>query len=171
MAMCFELVVNFGQNTEAAHAAALVNPKAFTLQAGKHRIPLHRAALNRNRGYIEMTVLPVGVGFRVGADGTMPRNTLSAAEFTDLGMGLYRLLSEFSGYVAAAVGWDMESLVDPEDLRENWDVELANGDIHGLVLSDALYREVGLGDGWAEFQPGYQWRPWRGVKPSGLTAG
>jgi hypothetical protein len=82
-----------------------------------------------------------------------------------------RLLREFSGYVAAAVGWDMESLVDPEDLRDSWEAELADGFIHGLVLCDAVHHELGRGDGWVEFQPGYQWRPWRGVKPFALTAG
>jgi hypothetical protein len=31
MAICFELVVNFGENAEAARAAALANPSPLTL--------------------------------------------------------------------------------------------------------------------------------------------
>lgn len=44
MAICFELVVNFGENAEGAQAAALANPSPMTLQAGSQRIPLHRPA-------------------------------------------------------------------------------------------------------------------------------
>jgi hypothetical protein len=51
MAICFELVVNFDQNIEGAHAAALTNPSPTTLQAGSHRIPLHRALLNSPGSY------------------------------------------------------------------------------------------------------------------------
>lgn len=43
MAICFELVVNFGDNSKAAQAAALTNPSPMALPAGAHRVPLHRA--------------------------------------------------------------------------------------------------------------------------------
>lgn len=170
MAICFELVVNFGDNTEAAKAAALANPSAMTLQAGSHRIPLHRALLNRSGSYIEFSVLPVSVGWRVALDGTLPRTRLSAAELTELGHGLYRLLAKFSGYVAAKVGWDPEGFLDPSELSSDWQEKLADGTINGLVLCQALHAELGLGDNYVEFQPGYLWIPYRGEKPSTLTA-
>ncbi len=44
MAICFELVVNFGQNFEAAQAAR-TSPNPMTFRAGHHRVPLHRALL------------------------------------------------------------------------------------------------------------------------------
>jgi hypothetical protein len=170
MAICFELVVNFGDNAEAAQAAALANPSPVTLQAGSHRIPLHRPLLNRPGSYIELSVLPVSVGWGAGADGTLPRTRLSAAELTELGHGLYRLLAKFSGYVAAKVGWDPEGFVSPSELRSDWSDELADGTIHGLVVCAALHAELGLGDNYIEFQPGYLWTPYRGEKPSTLTA-
>ncbi len=170
MAICFELVVNFGDNTEAAQAAALANPSPTTLQAGRHRVPLHRALLNRSGSYIEFSVLPVSVGWGVALDGTLPRTRLSAAELTELGQGLYRLLAKFNGYVAAKVGWDPEGFLDPSELRSDWPDELADGTINGLVLSEALHAELGLGDNYVEFQPGYLWIPYRGEKPSTLTA-
>ena len=170
MAICFELVVNFGDNTEGARAAALVNPRGTTLQAGSHRIPLHRALMNRTSSYIEMSVVPVSVGVKVGLDGTLPRTRLSAAELTELGTGLYRLLAGFNGYVAAKVGWDPESFLDPEELKNDWADELADGTIDGLVLCQALHDELGLGGNYVDFQPGYVWIPYQGEKPSTLTA-
>lgn len=171
MAMCFELVVNFGQDAEAARAAALVAPRSLTLQAGSHRIPLHRALMTRpGDSYIELSVIPVAVGWKVGQDGTLPRVGLTAAELTELGTGLYGLLARFDGYVAAKVGWDPEGFVDPEELKTDWADELADGTLDGLVLCQTMHDELGLDDSYIEFQPGYLWIPYRGEKPSTLTA-
>jgi hypothetical protein len=170
MAICFELVVNFGANAEAAQAAALANATPMTLQAGSHRIPLHRALLNGSGPYIELSVLPVSVSWGLPMDGTLPRTRLAAAELTELGNGLYVLLAKFSGYVAAKVGWDPEGFLDPAELRSDWADELADGTINGLVLCEALHAELGLSANYVEFQPGYLWIPYRGEKPSAPTA-
>jgi hypothetical protein len=170
LAIIFELVVNFGENVEAAHAAALANPTPVSVQAGSHRIPLHRAILNRRGSYIELSVVPVSVAWGMPMDGTLPRTRLSAAELTELGHGLYRLLAKFRGYVAAKVGWDPEGFLDPAELKSDCADELADGSIHGLVLCEALHVELGLGNNYTEFQPGYLWIPYRGEKPSTLTA-
>jgi hypothetical protein len=171
MAICFELVVNFGENADGARAAAVANPSRMTLQAGRHRIPLHRALLNTTGPYLELSVIPVGVGWGVGLDGTLPKTRLSATELTELGEELYRLLARFHGYVAAKAGWDPEGFLDPEELRSDWRAELTDGTIHGLVLCQSLHDELGLhGSNYVEFQPGYLWIPYRGEKPSTLTA-
>ncbi len=170
MALCFELVVNFGENIEGARAAALANPSPMTLRAGGHRIPLHRALMNRIGSYIELSVVPVAVGWGVGLDGTLPRTRLSAAELSELGAGLYRLLASFNGYVVAKVGWDPEGFLDPAELKSDWADELAGGTIDGLVLGQALHDELGLGGNYVQFQPGYLWIPYLGEKPGTLTA-
>lgn len=69
MAICFEMVVNFGDNLEAARKAALANPSPMALRAGRHRIPLHHALLTTAGSYIELSVIPVAVGFGVGRTG------------------------------------------------------------------------------------------------------
>ncbi len=171
MAICFELVVNFGDNAEAAQQAALTNPSPLAIQAGSHRIPLHRALMNRTSSRIELSVIPVAVGWGVALDGTLPRTRLSAAELSELGTGLYHLLARFTGYIAAMVGWDPEELVNPDELTSSWTDELADGTIHGLVLCEALHTQLGLGSNYEQFQPGYLWSPYRGEKPSQLTAG
>ncbi|MFI0928654.1 hypothetical protein ACH4TP_32835 [Streptomyces sp. NPDC021012] len=171
MAIYFELVVNFGDNVEAAQAAALTDPRPFVLRAGTHRIPLHRPILRTDESCIELTILPVAVGFGVVADGSLPRIRLTTAELTELGHQLYALLAKFDGYIAAKVGWDPESFLDPGDLKSDWTPdELSDGSIHGLVLSEQLHAELGLGDDYVIFQPGYRWIPYRGEKPGSLSA-
>ena len=170
MAICFELVVNFGDNVEAAQRAALTEPRPMLLRTGTHQIPLHRPLLRTVDSYTELSIMPVAVGFGVVLDGTLPRIRLTAAELTELGHQLYRLLARFDGYVAAMVGWDPESLLDPAELKNELSTELAEGSIHGLVLCDRLHDELDLGDNYTEFQPGYRWIPYRGEKPGSLTA-
>ncbi|MFC9896196.1 hypothetical protein ACFVMC_21115 [Nocardia sp. NPDC127579] len=170
MAICFELVVNFGDNVEAAQAAALTTAKPWILHAGVHRIPLHRPVLATTGSYIELSVLPVGVGWGVALDGSLPEFRLTAAELTELGHQLYELLATFDGYVTARVGWDPESLLDPVELEGEWSEELADGSLPGLVLCERLHGELGLGDDYVLFRPGYRWIPYRGEKPSSFTA-
>lgn len=172
MAICFELVVNFGQNTEGAQRAALAlaNPCPTTLQAGAHRIPLHCALINQTGSYIELSVIPVAVSWGLSLDGTLPRTRLSAAELSELGQGLYRLLATFDGYLAAKAGWDPECFVDPAELKSDPTRQLADGTINGLVLCEVLHRELGPGGDYIEFAPGYLWIPYQGEKPSTLTA-
>lgn len=165
MAICFELVVNFGDNVEAARTAALTEPRPGVLRAGPHRIPLHRPTLCTWNSHIELSILPVAVGYGVVSDGTLPAFRLTAAELTELGHQLYTLLAQFDGYVAAKVGWDPEGLVDPDELKADWTPdELSDGGFHGLVLSEELHAELGLGDSYVTFRPGYRWIPCRGEK-------
>lgn len=154
-----------------AQAAALTEVRPIVLRAGAHRIPLHRPMLRTGGPYIELAFLPVAVGYGVVLDGTLPRFRLTAAELTELGHQLYTLLAKFHGYVAAVVGWDPESLVDPVDLKTDCTDELNDGTIHGLVLCESLHSQLGLGADYVEFLPGYRWIPYRGQKPGSLTAG
>ncbi|PXX60870.1 hypothetical protein DFR70_10961 [Nocardia tenerifensis] len=172
MAICFELVINFGDNIDAARAAALTRttPRPTTFAVGDHHIPLHTALLRADGPFIELSLVPVAVGHRVALDGTIPRFDLTADELTELGRQLYGLLAGFDGYVAAKVGWDPEDMIDPVELRTHWLDELEAGDLDGVVLCDAFYEELGLGDNYDVFRPGYRWVPYRGESPSSLIA-
>jgi hypothetical protein len=170
VAVCFELVVNFGDDAEAAQAAARIDPKPWVLRAGAHRVPLHRPLLAKVGSYIELSILPVAVSWHCGLDGSLPRFELTAADLTELGHQLYELLAQFHGYVAAKVGWDPESLLDPAELRCEWSDELNEGSIHGLVLSEKLHAELDLSADYEVFRPGYRWIPYRGEESSNFTA-
>jgi hypothetical protein len=160
MANLFQLVVNFDDNIEDARAAALIGPQ--TLRAGSHRIPIHPASMSLPPACIEFCLRPVGVSRGGGLDGAMPRLRLSPSELSELGTELYRLLATFSGYQAAIVGWDLESLVETHVIKSDLADDVARGIVNGLVLCQALYDEVAPGGDWVEFQPGYVWIPYRG---------
>ncbi|PSJ30612.1 hypothetical protein B7P34_00975 [Streptosporangium nondiastaticum] len=176
MAIAFELVVNFGHDVEAAQRARAIAAGWPALTAGGHRIGLHPAALDRvsseysDGTYAELSVVPVGVGMGVALDRALPQAALTSVEFTQLGRGLYDLLTQFDGYQAAKVGWDPESLVDVDCLRAEWADELARGALDGLVLSERLRDSLGAVSLSTSFAPGFVWIPWRGARPSALTA-
>jgi hypothetical protein len=96
-----------------------------------------------------------------------PRS-LTSDEITRIGHSLYDLLRSFSGYQAAIVGWNPESLVDLKDLETDW----RNGDppsYNGLVLTDDLCKRWRLGPEWSAFEPGYRWLPYSGSRNVGSS--
>jgi hypothetical protein len=92
MAFCFEPVVNFGENAEAAREAALTSPIiGAPIPVGRHRIPLHRFIPNTaDYSYVQLSVLPVAVGFQVAIDGLAAGSisglALSRALHNELGL-------------------------------------------------------------------------------------
>jgi hypothetical protein len=162
MAIAFELVVNFGTDQAAvdqARAAVLDHPP---LVAGEHRIPLHPPLLfTPDGGYLEMSVLPVGVGWGIAMEHHAPRLPLTPDELDEVGFGLYDLLHRFTGYLAAVVGKNPEDLVDLDELRADYADEVATGQLPGLVLADEVHQEL-HGSGFTRFAPGHLWIPYQG---------
>jgi len=174
MAIAFELVINFGSNQTAAFAARRLTADYPLLAAGQHGVPLHEPLITTARGYdgephLEMSVLPVGVGLKVGLDRDHEGLPLKAAELSELGGGLYQLLKRFTGYRAAQVGWDPEGRVDPAELRHDYADDLAAGELPGLVLAEDLHQDL-QGQGFVPFAQGFVWIPYQGERPSSLTA-
>lgn len=167
MAVLFELVVNFGTDQQAAGAAAELVRRADHIDVRGVPVSLgepYVRTLAAPPGYIEFTVHPRGIGS--GGPGPMPDldpRSLTGDEVTRIGHALYDLLRGFSGYRAAVVGWDPESLVDLEDLESDY----RNGDppgYDGLVLADDLCERWRLASEWIAFAPGYRWLPYSGSR-------
>ncbi|GIE37089.1 hypothetical protein Ait01nite_101340 [Actinoplanes italicus] len=97
------------------------------------------------------------------------RRPLTAAQLTDIGHGLYKLLGRFSGYQVAQVGWDPEGLVDLVELRQEQTGDLLAGTLPGLVLAEDVLPEV-RGPAFVPFRTGFVWLPYAGQLPSTLTA-
>lgn len=174
MAIVFELVINYGRNRAAAENACQVISAHPPLAAGPHHVQLHEPMTSTvhdaaGQPYIEISVVPVQVGFRVAMDGRRPRLELTAAELSELGSGLYSLLATLTGYRAARVGWDPEAFVDPMELRQEWAEEIAEGALPGLVLAEDLRLDVPT-HGFVPFADGFIWIPYEGERPSSLTA-
>jgi hypothetical protein len=167
VALAFELVVNYGRDRlRAQQACALVSAEP-PFSIGEHTVPLHPPLLNEvvsedGERYLELSVLPVAVGCNVAMDRDAPRLPLSPEELTELGLQLYRLLTRFTGYLAAKVGWDPEPLVDVAELRGEWLDEVARGELPGLVLADEILGTFPASVGFEEFEAGFSWIPYRG---------
>lgn len=169
MALVFELVVNYGQNPSAAAEGSRIVQHHQPLRAGNHEVPLHPPLLTEITSvdggrYLEMSVMPVAVGYNVAIDRDRPRLSLNLGELTELGHGLYRLLARLNGYRAARVGWDPEPFVDLGELRQEWLEELTHGDLPGLVLSDEVRRSFPPCAGFEAFSPGFSWIPYDGER-------
>jgi hypothetical protein len=165
MAILFELVVNFGADEQGAEAATEGVRRVGHVDVREVSLPLGGPVITRLGSpgtYIEFSVYVRGMGH--GAPGPGPDldpRSLASHEITKVGHALYDLLRGFSGYRAAVVGWDPESLVDIPDLEADWQ----NGDppgYNGLVLADDLCRRWRLGREWVAFADGYRWLPYSG---------
>ncbi len=167
MAILFELVVNFGIDeqaagtaTEAVRLAGHVDVRGVPVAFGGP----FAARLGSPDNYIEFRVVACGLGY--GDPDPKPDlnpRSLTGEELLHVGHALYELLKGFSGYRAAIVGWDPESLVDLQDLETDWQ----RGDppaCNGLVLADDLCQRWQLGPEWVAFGDGYRWLPYLGSK-------
>jgi hypothetical protein len=174
MGVAFELVINFGSDHAAVADARQLAVNHPPLPAGHHHIRLHEPLVTTVRDYdgapyLEMSILPVGVGWGVGLDRNHERLRLTAGELSELGNGLYQLLGQFTGYRAGQVGWDPEWRVDPGELRHDWADEMEAGQLPGLVLAEDVLQDL-RGQGFVPFAPGFVWIPYQGERPSSLTA-
>lgn len=167
VAVIFELVVNFGGDEQATEAAAALVRRVDHIEVRGVSLPLGDPFITRMHSptaYVEFSVHPRGLGY--GGPGPTPGldpRSLTDEEITHAGRALYDLLQGFSGYRAAIVGWNPESLVDLHDLETDW----RNGDApayNGLVLADDLCRRWQLGAEWVAFGPGHRWVPYRGSR-------
>jgi hypothetical protein len=165
MAIIFELVINFGNDRSAAETAAHLLTAHPPLAAGRHQIPLHRPLFDTVRDasgepYLQMSVIPAQVGFGCALDKGRPRLPLTPAELSELGNGLYSVLTTLTGYRAAQVGWDPEDFVDPVELRQQWVEELAAGTLPGLVLAETLLSDAPT-QAFVPFTNGFIWLPYQ----------
>jgi hypothetical protein len=167
MAILFELVVNFGADDRGAEAAVEEVRRVGRVDVRSASLPLSDPGVTRLGApdtYFELSVYVRGMGY--GAPGPRPTldpGSLTREEITQVGRALYDLLSSFTNYQAAIVGWNPESLVDIADLEADW----RNGDppgYDGLVLADYLCERWGLGPEWVAFADGYRWLPYSGSK-------
>jgi hypothetical protein len=179
VAIVFELVVSFGVDAQpAVDAAAKAVRRVDHLELRGVPVPLSGPFISEAGepdAYIEFSVAADGLGYgeRRPKPAFDPRS-LTEEEMSKVGRALYDLLGEFSGYRAAIVGWDPESLVDVNDYETEW----RNGEplgYDGLVLADDLCARWGLGPEWVAFRDGYRWLPYSGSRrgraaPSGDRA-
>ncbi|MER5884932.1 hypothetical protein ABT160_13980 [Streptomyces sp. NPDC001941] len=175
MAVIYELVVNFGDDHDAAQAAVRTLDPPPVLPAGPHAIRFFEPTLDRWEGYHGnefwlCSLVARNVGYGLANEDSAQRIPMKAAELTQLTTGLYGVLSELRGYRAACVGFDPESVIDLAELREEFLEELAGEGLPGLVLSEAMGRELGAGPAFVPYREGFSWCPYEGSGEGTLDA-
>jgi hypothetical protein len=165
MPVLFELVVNFGANEQAVQSATEGTRRLDHIEVRGVSLPLNGPFVSRPGSpnpHTEWSVFVGGMGVRAsGPKPDIDPRSLTTEEITHVGHALYDLLGTFTGYRAAAVGWNRKSLVDIDDLETHWQ----NGEPpteKGLVLADDLCDRWGLGRQWVNFSTGYRWEPYAG---------
>ncbi len=116
--------------------------------------------------YIEFSVSPQGIRYG-GARPPDPvdARTLTSEELSSLGEQLFELLRRFNGYDAAAVGWDPEGIVDPNEMKDYVLLDGSGYRPHGIVVSNLLAEHWELDERFEPFVPGYRWIPYTGSTP------
>jgi len=170
MAIIFELVVNFGRDEAAVAAATDELDRHPTVEVRGVRLPLTppyvtTLHLSEALSYIEFSVNPRGISAPCrGPNPPFKAQELSNDELTSVGDQLYERLRRFHGYEAALVGWDPESLVDVGWLESDYVPDRSLSRVEGLVLSERLIESWGQPEGFAPFEPGFSWIPYRGTR-------
>ena len=166
MAVLFELVVNFGTDEQGVEAAVDAVQRVGRVEVRGLSVPLGDPYVTRLKSddpYIEFSVVARGLGTdRPASALDFDPRSLTNEEMTQVGHGLYDLLRNFSGYRAALVGCDSESLVDMTELESEW--RAGELDYDGLVLAEDLCERWRLGPAWVAFNPGFRWLPYSGAK-------
>jgi hypothetical protein len=122
MAIAFELVADFGgDNQSADDCCRWLGARIAPVGIGSHEIQIHPPFVS---GYpyeqptrFQVSVVPAQVGYSVALDDTDDRIPLSAEQLSLLGDGLYDMLRGAPHYELAMVGWDVDFLLDIDELK------------------------------------------------------
>jgi hypothetical protein len=153
MVMLFGLMLGFAEGDNRSLAARDAANGWGDQPAGPHHVPVQPVSLqhvaNQDRDpLVLMLVIPDRYRYKIDAAG-----------YTEMGNALYARLPELAGYQAAMVGWEVDTFVTIQDLRDDWRDEVMAGELYGLVLANEILDEFSGATG---FTPGYSWIPYRG---------
>ena len=109
-----------------------------------------------------MSVIPANVGCRVALDESDGRIPLNDSQLSRIGKHLYDLLRGAPNYQLAMVGWDVDFLLDVDELKSNWASEISDGSFDGLVVNKALLNRFPASEYFTDFDDEHVWLPYTG---------
>ena len=150
MATAFELVADFdGDKGSAERCHRWLESRIRPAKIGNHIINIHRPLISgypcANPTRFKVSVVPANVGCAVAIDETDERIPLTDNQLSTLGKHLYNLLRGAPGYQLAMVGWDVDFLLDVDELNENWASEIGDGSFDGLVAHKSIAKTTSFG--------------------------
>lgn len=167
MAIAFELVADFAGDKDAANCCRQwLQSRIGSPQIDEYRITIHAPLLSgypyNNPTRFQVAIVPANVGCCVALDETDERIPLTNAQLTRLGMFLYDCLRGAPGYQLAMVGWDVDFLLDADELNTDWASEIRDGSFGGLVASKSLLERLPASKYFVEFDDAHVWIPYTG---------
>ncbi|MCR9119028.1 MAG: hypothetical protein NXI22_19020 [bacterium] len=162
MAIVFELVADFdGDKESAEHCRQWLKSRIRPVSIGEFTINIHRPLISgypyTNPTRFQVSVVPANVGYSVAIDKTDDRIPLTDSQLSSLGEHLYDLLRGAPGYQLAMVGWDVDFLLDVDELNADWASEIGDGSFHGLVASKSLLQHLPTSECFVDFDDEHMW--------------
>lgn len=167
MAIAFELVADFADDKDAAdHCRQWLESRIMSVEIDQFTINLHQPLIagypHANPTCFKVSVIPANVGCRVALDESDERIQLDDHQLSRLGTHLYDLLRGAPGYQLAMVGWDVDFLLDVDELKSDWASEIRDGSFDGLVVNKSLVHRLPASEYFTDFDDEHIWLPYTG---------
>ncbi len=167
MAIAFELVADFdGDQESAERCRQWLESRSRPVDLGEFTINIHRPLISwypyTNPTRFKVSVVPANVGCGVALDETDDRILLNDDQLSRLGVQLYDWLRGAPGYQLAMVGWDVDFLLDVDELNADWASEIGDGSFNGLVANKSLLKQLPASECFVDFDDEHVWIPYNG---------
>lgn len=167
MAIAFELVADFGGDQDAAESCRQwFDARITPVKIDEYTINIHDPFIcgdpYKNPTRFKIVILPANVGLSVAIDDADYPIPLTEVQISRLGNALYDLLRGAPDYQLAMVGWDVDHLLDLDDLNADWASEIGDGSFNGFVASKTLLSQLPVSSYFAEFDEEHVWIPYSG---------
>ncbi|MCA8993642.1 MAG: hypothetical protein KDA88_16760 [Planctomycetaceae bacterium] len=169
MAVVFELVADFSEDEDAARRCCKwLEHRIRPVEIDGYTITIHPPLVSgypyTNPTRFQVSVVPANVGYGVALDETDERIPLTDAQLTRLGAFLYDCLRGAPGYQLALVGWDVDFLLEVDELSTYWAAEIRDGLFRGIIASKSLLKQLPTSEYFVEFDDAHVWIPYTGSK-------
>lgn len=169
MALAFELVAEFAGDKDAAESCRdWLGSRIRPVQIDQYSIKIHPPYISgypySNPTRFQLVVLPANVGCGVSFDKNQARIPLTDAQLSYLGSSLYDVLRGAPGYCLAMVGWDVDFLLDVDELAIEWASDIRDGSLAGLVVLKSMIPGLPKSAYFVDFDGEHVWIPYRGSK-------
>ena len=167
MAIAFELVVDFAGDKDAAdYCRQWLESRIGPVVIDDYTITIHPPFISSyphiNPTRFQVSIVPANVGCAVALDETDNRLPLTSAQLTRLGEFLYDCLRGAPGYQLAMVGWDVDFLLDVDELSTDWALEIRDGSFSGIVANKSLLEQLPMSEYFVAFDDAHVWIPYTG---------
>ena len=174
MAIAFLLVADFGREKASAESCReWFDTRIRSVEIDDYSIKIHPPLISgypyTNPTRFHLSIVPANVGCCVALDESEEQIPLTGAQLSRLGLSLYDMLRGAPGYQLAMVGWDVDFLLDVDELTAHWSFEISDESFSGLVARKSLLFKLPKSSCFTDFDDDHVWIPYAGSNAIGPT--